>query len=229
MRFLPAGGYTARTLRPLISTEMWTHVNVFYNRARALEADDIGRTRVAALCALLRTLCQTHTGITEGTFYRDQGWCFYELGRYMERADQITRLVDIKYHTLLPPDAPVGSPFDVSQWNILLRAAGGYHAYRRNMPAAMSPASVAGFLLLSRGFPRSLTMCIGQMSWQMSQLRSVHGLRASATGLERLDELDAALRDQPIELILIRGLHEFLDWTQGELGRLQADIAGAFW
>ena len=72
-----------------------------------------------ALFATIKEACQTHTGITEGTFFRDQGWYFYQLGRYIERADQTTRLLDIKYHLLLPDIADVGSPTDVSQWNAL--------------------------------------------------------------------------------------------------------------
>lgn len=229
VRMIMAARENARTLRPLISTEMWSHINVFYNKLRALEPHDISASRVASLCSMLRTECQTHTGITEGTFYRDQGWCFYQLGKNIERADQITRLVDIKYHTLLPPNAPVGSPVDISQWNTVLRSASGYHAYRRTTSAALSPASVAGFLLLGPGFPRSLTVCIGQIHWHLTQLRADHDMRASAAALERIDTLIATLGGHTIEQILVRGLHEFLEWTQNELAGLQDDIAAAFW
>ena len=229
VRLITYARENARTLRPLISTEMWSHINVFYNKVRSLQADDIAPTRVGGVCQMLRTECQTHAGITEGTFFRDQGWCFYEIGKHIERADQITRLVDIKYHTLLPVGAPVGSPVDVSQWNTVLRSAAGYHAFRRVTPSSMSPASVAGFLLLSRGFPRSLATCVGQLTWQLTQLRTAYELRASAAGLERLDDIRAVLNDQTIEQIIIRGLHEFLDWMQVAIAGLQDDIARAFW
>ena len=228
VRMITAARENARTLRPLISTEMWSHLNVFYNRLRALEPADIQTSRVASLCTMLRLECQTHTGITEGTFFRDQGWCFYALGKHLERADQITRLVDIKYHTLLPRVATVGSPVDISQWNTVLRAAAGYHAFRRTT-AAMTPASVAGFLLLSHGFPRSLPVCVRTLHDQLTSLRSDYGLRASARPLERLDEIRAALEGHPIEDILVRGLHEFLDWMQMEFIGLQRDVAEAFW
>ena len=115
----------ARTLRPLISTEMWAQLNVFYNRLAALDGEDLAPGRLSALFATIKEACQTHTGITDGTFFRDQGWYFYQLGRYIERADQTTRLLDIKYHLLLPDIADVGSPTDVSQWNALLRSAAG--------------------------------------------------------------------------------------------------------
>ena len=229
VRMITAARENARTLRPLISTEMWSHVNIFYNRLRALEPEDLQTSRVGGLCTMLRLECQTHTGITEGTFFRDQGWCFYALGKHIERADQITRLVDIKYHTLLPEAASVGSAVDISQWNTVLRSAAGYHAYRRTTNAAMTPGSIAGFLLLTHGFPRSLPCCVRIMHDQLTQLRSEYGLRASARPLERIDEIMAALENQTITDIIVRGLHEFLDWMQLEFTGLQQDIAGAFW
>ena len=219
----------ARTLRPLISTEMWSHINVFHHWVRQLTENDIRRSQLSALCARLKQECQTHNGITEGTFYRDQGWQFYVIGKYLERADQITRLVDIKYHTLLPPGVRVGSDVDVSQWNALLRAAAAYHAYRRIMPPRLQPQSVAGFLLLNDAFPRSLSLTLRQVYAALGQLRTDYGLRQSGAIVERLEQLRAALADQTIEQIILRGLHEFLDWVQVELRSVQYDIAAAFW
>ena len=75
----------ARTLRALISTEMWLQINVFHSRIRALSATRPGAGATVRVCAMLKEGVQTHTGITEGTFYRDQGWYFYMLGRHRAR------------------------------------------------------------------------------------------------------------------------------------------------
>ena len=219
----------ARSLRPLISTEMWTHINMFHNWVRQLTESDIRPSQLSMLCSRLKQECQTHYGITEGTFYRDQGWFFFSIGKYLERADQITRLVDIKYHTLLPKVAGVGSEVDVSQWSAVLRAAAAYHAYRRIMPNRLEPASVAGFLLLNDAFPRSLSLTLREVTWALGRLRTDYGLRRSGIILERLDELRAAHNDQTIEQIIIRGLHEFLDWVQLQLQMIQHSIADEFW
>jgi uncharacterized alpha-E superfamily protein len=219
----------ARTLRPLISTEMWTHINMFHSWVRRLTENDIRPSQLSALCSRLKQECQTHNGITEGTFYRDQGWYFYMIGKYLERADQITRLLDIKYHTLLPREAGVGSEVDISQWNALLRSAAAYHAYRRNMPRRLEPQAVAGFLLLNNAFPRSLCLTLRQVYWALGQLRTGYGLRRSGAILERLDDLRAALDNQSIEEIILRGLHEFLDWVQMELRAIHDGVAEAFW
>jgi uncharacterized alpha-E superfamily protein len=219
----------ARTLRPLISTEMWTHINVFHNWVRRLTSRDIGPSQLSALCARLKQDCQTHNGIIEGTFYRDQGWYFYMIGKYLERGDQTTRLVDIKYHTLLPREAGIGSPVDMSQWSAVLRSAAAYHAYRRIMPRSLTASAVVGFLLLNNAFPRSLVLTLRQVNWSLGQLRTDYGLRRGGAALERMDELRAALSDQTVEQIIMRGLHEFLDWVQVQLRLIQDEIANAFW
>ena len=154
----------ARTLRPLISTEMWIQLNMFSNKLKSMQREDLSEPRLTRFCNQVKEACQTHTGITEGTFYRDESWFFYQIGRSIERADQTTRLLDVKYHLLLPKNEAVGSPLDVSQWNAVLRSAAGYHAFRRIQPSGMTQADVAGFLLFHSRFPRSVRACVRDIS-----------------------------------------------------------------
>jgi uncharacterized alpha-E superfamily protein len=219
----------ARALRPLISTEMWSQINVFYNKVRLLDAADAAPSRVSGLCAYLKEQCELHVGITDGTFFRDQSWNFYCIGKFIERGDQTSRLVDIKYHTLLPSAEDVGGPLDVSQWHAVLRAASGYHAFRRVHPSGMTPGSVAGFLLMNHSFPRSIILCVRQIEFFLGQLSSTYGMRGAYAAQERLDELRAALMDQTIQQILSRGLHEFLDWVQVQFAALHDAMGHAFW
>jgi uncharacterized alpha-E superfamily protein len=218
----------ARTLRPFISTEMWVQLNVFYNRLAELSAEDLIPGNLAALFAMIKEGCQTHTGITEGTFFRDQGWYFYQIGRYIERADQTTRLLDIKYHLLLPSPSDVGSPVDVSQWNALLRSAAGYHAYRRLHAASTTPARVAGFMLLNNAFPRSVHHCVREVGRLLGEVKSHHGLRNGNDAAEELDRLQAVLGTYEIRAILRSGLHEFLDSIQRQLMAVTRELSIAF-
>ena len=202
----------ARTLRHLISTEMWRHLNVFYNRLCELAPENLTLAELANLCATVKESCQTHTGITEGTFYRDQDWYFYQLGKFIERADQTTRLLDIKYHRLLPSVEDVGSPVDIGQWNALLRSVAGYHAFRRVHPRGMRPANVAGFLLFNPNFPRSAMICVRQLDAILREFEIRFGLRVTATG--SVAELFTALEARDIDDVMREGLHDFLDWIQ---------------
>lgn len=225
---IDAAKQNARTLRPLISTEMWQHINMFHAEIAALTGADISGDRFSRTCARLKEAVQEHTGITEGTFYRDQGWVFWNLGRLIERADQTTRLLDIKYHLLLPQVSDVGSALDVSQWHALLRAAAGYHAYRRTHASGLTPRSVAGFLLFDSSFPRSVLLCVRQAEWFVGQLRTRFGLRAGQAAEERLEELRAGLEERGIDRIVDAGLHEFLDWVQRQLIDIAAALGTAF-
>ena len=218
----------ARTLRPLISTEMWVQLNVFYNSLIGLSGADLAPGRLAALFATIKEACQTHTGITEGTFFRDQGWYFYQIGRYLERADQTTRLLDIKYHLLLPSPSDVGSPVDVSQWNALLRSAAGYHAFRRLHAARTTPARVAGFLLLNPAFPRSVHHCVREVGRLLGEVKSHYALRRGNDVAEELDRLQAVLATLDVSTILSRGLHEFLDTIQRQLIAITRELSVAF-
>ena len=213
----------ARTLRALIATEMWLQINVFHGRIRALGEADVTPDQLSAVCAMLKEGVQAHTGVTEGTFYRDQCWHFYMMGRHLERTDQITRLIDTKFDALLPSVA-ADAAIDAGEWNALLRAAAGYHAYRREYPHGYVPSEVAGFLLLNGAFPRSAGLNLAQLDWHLTQLRSRYHLRGCAHALERLDHLRTMMASQTIDDILGRGLSPFLDWMQSEVAALHADI-----
>nr|WP_281390030.1 alpha-E domain-containing protein [Azospirillum tabaci] len=218
----------ARVLRPWISTEMWTQINVFHNKLVEMNGKDVALPNLSKVCTWIKEECQTHTGITEGTFYRDQGWYFYQLGKYIERADQTTRLLDIKYHTLLPSPVAVGSTLDMSQWTTVLRSAAGYHAFRRVYPRGMSPTTVAGFMMFNEGFPRSVVMCVRQIDGLLTRLKSRYTLRNGSEAMEKVDELLGALLARPIEVVIQEGLHEYLDGVQAQLCGITNEIGRAF-
>lgn len=218
----------ARTLRPLISIEMWRQINRMNSWMAGLSANAVAPANLAALCDEIKEACQLHVGITEGTFYRDQAHYFYHLGKSIERADQTTRLLDIKYHTLLPRPEDVGSALDTSHWNALLKGVAGYQASRRVMAGKITPRSVAAFLLFSDSFPRSVILCVRQMEWLLTQLRTRYSLRGGVRALELMDELRAVLSEKTIDDVIALGLHEFLDWVQRQLIMIFAEIQQSF-
>ncbi|NQW11532.1 MAG: alpha-E domain-containing protein [Alphaproteobacteria bacterium] len=218
----------ARTLRPLISTEMWTHINILNNTVSTWTAEDIKPSELSRICTIVKQECQTHTGITEGTFFRDQSWHFNLIGRMLEREDQTTRLLDMKYHLLLPPDQTVGSAVDISQWNALLRSVAGYHAFRREHPRGMSPEAVAGFLLFNTSFPSSFAICIEEIDENLGRLRSRYGLRAGTGAMELLDETRAALDSHTPQSVVAFGLHQFADYLQRQLISVNTEIRRDF-
>src|SRR5881394_4115646 len=100
-------------------------LNTFYHRMGAIGPGDMLPGSLSRLLTSIKEACQTFTGITEGTFYRDQASYFYRLGQYIERADQTTCLLDTKY-PLLSGGSDTAAAVEVGQWHALLRSASGY-------------------------------------------------------------------------------------------------------
>jgi uncharacterized alpha-E superfamily protein len=218
----------ARALRPVISTEMWAQLNVLHKWLAELDEEALGPGALARLFARIREACQTHTGITEGTLHRDQGSYFYRLGRHIERADQTTRLLDIKYHHLLPSPAAVGSRIDVAQWDAVLRSVAAHHAYLRVVPGGVAPTGVAGFLLLHPRFPRSVAFCVSEADRLLGILRTRDGLPGGAGAAAELGRLRAGLGATTVEEVIAGGLHEYLDGVQRCLIRVTDGLAADF-
>jgi uncharacterized alpha-E superfamily protein len=218
----------ARTLRPLMSTEMWRQINMFHRFVGQITPDDLEGDALARLCTRLKDGVQAHTGITEGTLYRDQGWYFYQLGRLVERADQTTRLLDIKYTASLPSGAEEKRIADLTQWNAILRGAAGYHAFKRRACAEFSGEDVAHFLLRDPSFPRSVLLCVRRIESHLDDMRRIWGLHHADEAMEVAEYLRALLLEKPLGHIIATGLHDYLDIVQIQIQYLAAAIGRAF-
>jgi uncharacterized alpha-E superfamily protein len=218
----------ARALRSLISREMWSQLNVLYNRISTLDEHVLGPGHLTRLLAEIKEGCQTHTGIVEGTFHRDQGWYFYWIGRYIERADQTTRLLEMKSSVLRGGLSTENSSYDIVQWNALLRSAAAYHPYRRVRSASLTPEHIAGFLLLDQDLPRSVLLCVPEVDRLLTELRSHYELTGGVEATKELFALHAELRDLTGRELLGEGLHMLLDSVQRRLMAITQELRAEF-
>jgi uncharacterized alpha-E superfamily protein len=225
---LEAARHNARTLRPLIATEMWRQLNIFHRDMTAIDAEELEGDRLSALCTRIKEGVQAQAGIAEGTFYRDQGYYFSQLGRLIERADQTTRLLDIRYHLLVQGGTEERRLAEITQWGGVLRAAAGYHAFRRVADPGFTPEDVAAFLLMDKQFPRSVACCLEEIDSCLAHLRGDYNLRGTSAAMERVDELRNALFGRSVHSIVEGGLHDFLDAVQRDLILLAGEIGTAF-
>lgn len=218
----------ARSLRHLISTEMWLQLNVFGQHVQRLRPRDLKLAELSRICARIKEGCQAHAGIVEGTFYRDQAWCFYQLGKEIERTDQISRLIDISArHAARAADAE-GSAAQVSRWNALLRSAAGYQAFRRTNSRGMRPTDVIDFLVSDRGFPRSMATAISQMRVMFALLSRRHRLERSTRVESALVALDEASRGAHSFGPDTRVISKFVDEVQVRLIQLTNALGDAY-
>jgi len=218
----------ARALRPLISTEMWVQLNGFHKWISRLRRPDLRVENLNRLCSHIKESCQTHSGITAETLYRDESWYFHQLGRAIERADQTTRLVDVKYQVLLPEPSDVGSPIDEAQWNTVLRSAAGFHAFRRVNPNSMSPSSVVNFLVFDPRFPRSVAASVLTANEHLNGIRIKYGHGSKHGASRLLRELAAELAEDTAADLIARGLHEGLDSIQAQLAGVTSALGTEF-
>lgn len=201
----------ARSVRHLISTEMWTHLNMFYSQLLKMNAREIQPSRLANTANDIILSCQTFEGIAEGTFLRGEPACFYHLGKYIERADQTTRILDIGYELL-----PLGEGDAVTsvQWNVLLRSVSGYHAYRSRYPGRSRVEDIERFLLYDTEFPRALTLCVNRITERVRDMEKRHGTQRHSDVERTRRELEFALETGPGNDITPEKLHAFLDRFQ---------------
>ena len=164
----------ARQIRDVITSEMWEQLNDLHWSLQTGEA--IWSEPVQEQLRIIRRGCQMVYGITDATLSRDVSWLFSQLGRLIERADKTSRILDMKYFLLLPSPDDVGGVLDELQWITVLRTAGAYQMYRQSQQQAITPASVADFLLLDPIFPRSVRFCLQGINGTLKQLQMLDAL-----------------------------------------------------
>ena len=218
----------ARAIRHLISTESWTHLNVFNRTLQLLDENEVRPENLPRLCAMIKENCQTHAGITLGTFYQDQVFFFYFLGKHIERADQTSRLIDMKYQRLAPGPEGVDDAVDAGEWTAVLRSVAGYQAFRRVHPRGLRPEVVAAFLLYDNAFPRSVALCVEEIEDHLSRLRRDGGI-GLGDDLERAFEtIKSPIRERRFATEMGSGLHRDMDLIQAYLIDLSKKIAERF-
>ena len=113
----------ARSVREIISSEMWEEVNRFYLFLREPDARQRALSDAHAFFEHVRRSTHLIEGTKNETMEHAEAWHFSRIGRFIERADQTTRILDVKYFLLLPSADDVGKPIDDLQWGALLRSA----------------------------------------------------------------------------------------------------------
>jgi len=221
---IAAARENARSLRHMISTEVWTHLNVLHTNLRSLTARDLRLTELSRLLGTLKQECQAHTGIVEGTLYRDEVWCYWQIGKMIERADQTTRLLDIKYMDSLPEDAADSDVVTRSQWDTLLRSAAGYHAFRRIWPQGLTPENIVNFLLFDRRFPRSALVSLDTCSALFRALEREYGLRRVRDTRRAAEAFRKRLSTLRIKSQSPEEVHGLLDEIQVRLATLSEEF-----
>lgn len=219
----------ARTLRAILPTELWHQVNTFYNRFRKLPAEAFSGNRLAQTCQLVKKECYAQLGVADATIYRDEAWHFFLLGVMVERADQMSRLLDVRFAQSRSEEQISGDTLgDFGFWSVLLRSAAAQQAFLRISGGKRDPETVARFLIFDNCLPRSITFCINELDRVVNELRADYNLRGAARSLEQIDIIRQLLVSASDDPSLVDGLHGFNDSVQQHLIGLTKELAYAF-
>src|SRR5260221_51960 len=159
-----------------------------------------------------------------GTMHRDDAYEFARLGTHMERADSTARILDVKYHILLPSVKDVGGAVDYYQWSAILRSVAAFEAYRKVYRDVITPLKLAELLIVRDDIPRSLRFCLRQAFETLGHVQNAQ----SEETLRRAGQVLAGLQYGRISEIFAGGLHEYLTEFLESMQDLSAQIQKSF-
>lgn len=211
----------ARTVRETISSEAWEQLNALYHFIRDADGDPD-----AIFYDELVEHCYLFTGILNSTMTRGTAWHFANIGELLERADKTSRILDVKYFTLLRAVSDVDTPFDDLVWSTVLRSTCGFEMFRKQYRGITVPR-IARFLILDSSFPRAIRYCVEQLRHSIRLIVSDSGQQQSPP-LVLVDEIIEQLSGLDANSIIDCGMHEFIDGLQKSLNRLGESIHETF-
>jgi len=214
----------ARTVREFISSEMWERINSLYLWINSAETRQLyGSSAIDFYRHVVDYAHQFH-GTTDATLTHGEGWNFLLVGKYLERADSSSRILDLKYHILLPRGEQVGGNVDTVQWQAVLKSCSAFEAYRKLHTGQVTPWSVAEFIILHDSFPRSIRYCVERLDTALHRISGCDRAHF-ANEAERLSgRLCSDLNYTTIGDIMKSGLHEYLDGIQRRLIEISAAL-----
>lgn len=242
---LAAARENLRTTRDWIPREAWEQLNDLFLWAQQHIGGHLrGGSRDSRLRTLIRGIQQLN-GLLAGAMLRDSAYDFLMLGMALERADMITRIIDVRAasidylqqeqgalqsqtqtqggQTQLQTQSITPAPVANIQWLSVLKSLTAYQMYRQHTGMVrVRGAQVLSFLLKNERFPRSLYFCMQQLE------ASLHDLPNNAEALTSLSILHRHVRDADVEQLAHQGLHEFLDELQVSLGWIHTHINNTY-
>jgi uncharacterized alpha-E superfamily protein len=218
----------ARQVRDQISLEMFEAINECHLFLKSKNAKEVLKFGAHEFFEQIKKYSHLFQGLTDSTFLRTEGYEFINLGRFLERADKTTRILDLKYHILLPSVTDVGGAVDAAQWQAVLRSASALEAYRRFHVEDIIPSKVAEFLIFSTTFPRSIRYCLQRLDNELHRLSGKERREYRSQEERNFGKLLSDLNFITIQDILNSGLHQFLQGVQTTLDQLDDHIYQEF-
>jgi uncharacterized alpha-E superfamily protein len=212
----------ARAVRTALTMEMWDAINGTWLQLKRFGNGPTSREEFIRFLRWVQEASLRFDGRAYRTMLRNDAYWFSRLGLYQERADNTARILDVKFHLLLPTNERVGGPLDYFQWAAILRSVSALTAYHWVYKESVKPWLIADLLMLKDEMPRSLASCYGNLVQNLDYIAQAYGRQGPAQRQARA--VRTKLQNSRMDDIFQKGLHEFIGEFISSNNRLGAAI-----
>ena len=213
----------ARAVRTALTMEMWDAINGTWLELKRYGNGPTSREELSRFLRWVQESSLLFDGSAYRTMLRNDAYSFTRLGVFMERADNTARILDVKYHMLLPAHEHVGGPLDYFQWAAILRSVSALTSYHWVYRESLKPWLVADLLILKEEMPRSLASCYENIVTHLDKVASAYGRQGPAQRLAR--GVRTRLQNSRMDEIFQTGLHEFIQTFISDNNRIGTTIS----
>jgi len=209
----------ARHVREQISLEMWEEINRTYLWMKGQTLKKIQKLGPYEFFSSIKNASHLFQGITDGTMTHGEDWDFIQIGKYLERSDMVTRILDANDEIFVntPTNLLNGGTL---QWSAILRSCSSHDAYRKFYVAQVEPDKVVEFLILNEFFPRSIRFCAGALDVALRRISGCQEERFTNQAEKLSGRLVAELNYSALEDIKTVGMHTYMDELQVKLNAI---------
>ncbi len=219
----------ARMVRDQIAIETWEELNRLYLFIQSPQAHQMWTDSPTDFFNQIKASSLQLIGLSYATHIHNEGWWFSEAGRFIERADKTSRILDLRYHTLPTRGLPKAvNQTDTLEWSAVLRSCSAWDAFKSIYGAEVHPRNVAEFLLLNENFPRSIRFCVERLNDSLRRISGVSDRRFSNDAEKLCGRLAAELQFVTIEEVFEAGLHDYIDQVQLKLNNIGEALFNAY-
>jgi len=216
----------AREERNNITVDVWESLNGLWLELSAKLRGNRASLDRGALIESVKKQAVMIFGAAQVTLLRDEAYNFFQLGAFLERGDNTARILDVKYHRLMPDGRPHAENLDYFAWSEVLACIGAVRTYRRIYRSTLDPMKIAELMMLRRDVPRSVHHCLWMVDLSMRELAEAYGTRGEADRIA--GELHARLRYARIDKVYEIGLARFLGGVREDIASLSEEIGRQF-
>ena len=204
---------TTRSFMPVEAAEVLIELQLYVqeNADRAVDR----WTRVPFLNTVIRG-CQTLSGILAEGMNHDEAYSFFTIGRRLERADLVARVLDVQSSLVAGRDD--AAAFRELVWTSGLRSVSAVQSFRRR-GVPTSAAEVIAFLLYDPMCPRTIESCISLVEQLLSDIPQHEAVMDVCREIPRLT------RAADVSVLAEGGdMHDFADQIQLAISNLHVAI-----